>query len=291
MNTMDKSPIGLPKNSKKKPRVAQEATITAKTSISEHMIRLSFHAKALIGKEFPFSDHYVKLLFIPQGAPYSIPFNLADIQQNYPPEQQPIKRTYTLRNIDPGTGNFDIDFVSHGDIGLAGPWAARAQVGEKIMFLGPGGKWKPEEKYPHFIFAGDEAAAPAIIESLQALPQSSTAEVFLEIAHDNAHIPVPENHNITYHWVPRQGAVHGTQLMQAVRHADYDWSVSTSWFVHGVAEMIKDIRRFLFVEHNVSPADVSISGYWRLGMTEDQWQASKGEFNRSIEAEENALKK
>jgi NADPH-dependent ferric siderophore reductase len=60
----------------------------------------------------------------------------------------------------------------------------------------------------------------------------------------------------------------------------------TSWFVHGVAEMIKELRRFLFVDSGVPREDVSISGYWRIGMTEDQWQESKKDFNAELEAAE-----
>ena len=60
------------------------------------------------------------------------------------------------------------------------------------------------------------------------------------------------------------------------------------WFVHGVAEMVKDIRRYLFVDRSVPRADVSISGYWRTGMTEDGWQSSKHDFVAQMDAEESA---
>jgi hypothetical protein len=52
--------------------------------------------------------------------------------------------------------------------------------------------------------------------------------------------------------------------------------------------MIRDLRRFLFVDSGVEKSDVSISGYWRLGMVEDEWQASKREFNEENEAAEAA---
>ena len=64
--------------------------------------------------------------------------------------------------------------------------------------------------------------------------------------------------------------------------------VSIDAFVHGVAEMIKDLRRFLFVELGLHRSDVSISGYWRSGMNEDGWQSSKHEFVAGMEAEEAA---
>ena len=57
-------------------------------------------------------------------------------------------------------------------------------------------------------------------------------------------------------------------------------------FVHGNAEMVRDLRRYLFVERGLDRGSVSISGYWRSGHTEDRWQATKGEFNRQMELEE-----
>ena len=92
------------------------------------------------------------------------------------------------------------------------------------------------------------------------------------------------------HWVIRNGATHGTELSRVVRQAGVPDGKNTSWFIHGVAEMIKEMRRFLFVESEVPKQDVSISGYWRIGMTEDQWQASKRDFNAEIEAEEERAK-
>ncbi|MDN6619064.1 MAG: siderophore-interacting protein, partial [Corynebacterium variabile] len=44
----------------------------------------------------------------------------------------------------------------------------------------------------------------------------------------------------------------------------------------------------LFVDHGLPKEDVSSSGYWRLGMGEDEWQASKREFTEEIEAAEAA---
>lgn len=57
-------------------------------------------------------------------------------------------------------------------------------------------------------------------------------------------------------------------------------------FVHGNAEMIKDLRRFLLVEQGLPRDRVSISGYWRTGQKEDAWQAGKGDFVAQMEREE-----
>ncbi|AIT60889.1 siderophore-interacting protein [Corynebacterium doosanense] len=269
----------------RKPRQAQEATVTGRTELSPDMVRLSLNAPGLRGRDLAFTDHYVKLLFAPAGADYSWPFDVAELRETREPAERPVTRTYTFRRVDTATGDFDLDFVLHGDEGLAGPWARNAQVGDTLGFLGPGGAWRPEEGYEHFVLAGDEAAAPAIAAAIEHLPAGTTAEVYVEIAAEGHEFDMPRREGVTLTWVPRSGATEGTELSRVVRAAGYP-EKRTSWFIHGVAEMIKELRRFLFVDGEIERADASISGYWRLGMTEDGWQASKRDFVAEMEREE-----
>src|SRR3546814_848500 len=67
------------------------------------------------------TDHYVKIQF------------------------EDVTRTYTLRWVDAAAQRLAIDFVVHGDQGLAGPWAASAQAGDVLRFSGPGGDWRSGE--------------------------------------------------------------------------------------------------------------------------------------------------
>lgn len=271
---------------KRKPRKAHEATVTGRRQVSPDLVRLHMNSQAFIGKELEFTDHYIKLLFVPESADYSWPFDIQQIRAEQPRDKQPILRTYTLFNVNSETGDFDIDFVSHGDSGLAGPWARRAEVGEKLGFLGPGGAWGPTEDYEHFVFAGDESAAPAISAGLKRLPDGATATAYIEIEAEDRKFELPTRDGVEITWIVRNGATHGTELSRVVRADGIPQGKKTGWFIHGVAEMIKELRRFLFVESGIPKDDVSISGYWRIGMTEDQWQASKREFNAKIEAEE-----
>lgn len=275
---------------RRKPRKANEATVTGRRLLSPDLVRLSLNAPAFVGKDLEFTDHYLKLLFVPEGADYSWPFNVEQVREQQPRDKQPVTRTYTLINLDSSTGDFDVDFVTHGDAGLAGPWARVAEVGEKIGFFGPGGAWGPSVDYEHFIFAGDESAAPAIGAGLKRLPEGATATAYIEIEAEDRKFELPARDGVDIHWVIRNGATHGTELSRVVRQAGVPDGKNTSWFIHGVAEMIKEMRRFLFVESEVPKQDVSISGYWRIGMTEDQWQASKRDFNAEIEAEEERAK-
>lgn len=280
---------GIPHVTKpKRPaRPAHEATVTGRRQLSPNMVRLSLNAPALIGRELEHTDHYIKLLFVPEGADYAWPYDLPTIRDTKPRAEQPVTRTYTFRSVDTVTGDFELDFVLHGDAGLAAPWARGAQVGEKIGFSGPGGAWHPETGYEHFVLAGDESAGPAIAAAIEALPEGATASAYVEVDGPEEEFEMPQPDAVELTWVHRRGDVAGSALSDAVRAAGYP-EKKTSWFIHGVAEMIKEMRRFLFIDGEVAKADVSISGYWRLGMTEDQWQASKQEFNAQIEQDEAA---
>src|SRR3954466_93637 len=108
------------------------------------MIRVVLGGEGLAG--FPagaFTDHYVKLLFPPAGATYGAPFDVEQVRAELPAEQWPMTRTYTVRAWDAGAGELTIDFVWHGDEGVAGPWAATAAPGDRIQFFGPGGGYAP----------------------------------------------------------------------------------------------------------------------------------------------------
>lgn len=267
-------------------RVLRHATVTATERVSPCLVRLTFASPDLAGADLPFTDHYIKILFPPAEAPYSAPFDPEVVRERFP-EHAPVTRTYSLRTHDAESGTITVDFVEHGDDGLAGPWAARAKVGDEIGFFGPGGAWAPDAEHTSYVLAGDEAAAPAISAALESLPAGARAIAFLEVADDDSRFAVPVGEGVEVVWVARAGAPYGSRLAETVR-AQAPTDKGVAWFVHGVAEMVKDLRRYLFVELGLDRANVSISGYWRTGMTEDGWQSSKREFVAGMEEQEAA---
>lgn len=124
---------------------AQGAQVLRTERITPHMVRVVLGGDGLAGFALSgFTDHYVKLCFAPEGADYAHPFDMARIREEYPRELWPTTRTYTVRSWDPVTRELAIDFVVHGDEGLAGPWALRAAPGDQVTFLGPGGGYGPD---------------------------------------------------------------------------------------------------------------------------------------------------
>jgi len=216
-----------------------------------------------------FTDHYVKIHF---GPPVEA-------------GQRPVTRTYTIRWFDRETNELAIDFVVHGTQGLAGPWAAAARPGDSIAFNGPGGAWAPDLTADVHLLVGDESAVPAIAAALEALPSDATAEVFVEVAGPGFQPELQSAPGTVVNWVHRGREPYGEPLARAVRSAPLPAGKMAA-FVHGNAGMVKDLRRFLFLERGVDRGAVSISGYWRTDYTEDRWQATKSEFVAAMEADE-----
>ena len=274
----------------RRPRVARVGVVLRTSWVTPHMIRVVLGGPGLTG--FPageFTDHYVKLLFPPDGAPYATPFDMEQVQAALPRELWPVTRTYTVRAWDPASGELTIDFVYHGDEGLAGPWAASAAPGDRIQFFGPGGGYAPDPDADWHLLAGDESALPAIAAALPRLPEGARALVLVEVAgasEEQADL-VPAD-GVDLVWLHRGDRPPGEVLVAAVRSAVLPAGAGHV-FVHGEAGLVRELRLHLRVERGLAPASTSISGYWRLGRTEDRWQAEKRDWNAEVEAAEKTL--
>jgi NADPH-dependent ferric siderophore reductase len=271
----------------RRPRTPRVGEVLRTSYVSPHMIRVVLGGEGLTG--FPagaFTDHYVKLLFPPAGATYGAPFDVEQVRAELPAEQWPMTRTYTVRAWDAGAGELTIDFVWHGDEGVAGPWAATAAPGDRIQFFGPGGGYAPSADADWHLLAGDESALPAIGAALERLPGGARALVFVEVAGpEEEQTDLAVGDGVELRWVHRGDAAPGEALVAEVRGAALPAGTG-SLFVHGEAGAVRELRRHLRDAHGLPRELTSISGYWRRGDTEDRWQATKREWNAAIEAEE-----
>ncbi|MFC9847044.1 siderophore-interacting protein [Streptomyces sp. NPDC060223] len=229
------------------------------------------------------TDHYVKLLFGVEGVTYPEPFDMKVIREEFPRDQWPVTRTYTVRHWNPEHRELTLDFVVHGDEGLAGPWAANVQPGELVRFNGPGGAYAPDASADWHLLAGDESALPAIAAALESLPAGAVAHAFVEISDPAEEQKIDSDVDVV--WLHRGERPVGEALVEAVRALEFPEG-RVHAFVHGEAGFVKELRRLLRVEHEFPREDLSISGYWRLGHNEDGWQASKREWNAQVEAEQ-----
>jgi NADPH-dependent ferric siderophore reductase len=246
------------------PKPITSLTVTASEQLSPGMVRLHFRSddlSAFLGNDF--TDRYVKLIF----------GEAALLEQG----QRPLMRTYTVIDPDPVTGTLAIDFVVHGTEGIAGPWASTAMPGDTISARGPSGAYAPDPTADWHLFAGDEAAIPAIRQSLAALPDDAVGYVVIEVDAPTYVQPVAAPDQVEVTWLYRSDAAQ-PGLAATVRALPWREG-RVHAFVHGEAQAVMhEIRPYLLRERNVPRSDVSISGYWRQGRTKEAFREWKAEL-------------
>lgn len=252
------------------------------------MTRVVVSGEGLVGLAAgEYTDHYIKVLFPQPGVAYPEPFDIGTIRETMAPESWPAVRTYTIRRWLPDIPEMWVDFVIHGDVGAAGPWALRAKPGDLFRFMGPGGGYAPEATADWHLLVGDESALPAIAAALAGMPTGAHVKAFIEVADADEVQKLPSPGDAEISWLYRDGGAVGDTLVAAVRDLEFP-SGQVHAFVHGEATFVRDLRRHLRRDRGIALSRLSISGYWRRGMNEDGWQSSKREWNQQIEAQENA---
>lgn len=241
------------------PRPPVELEVLATERLGAQLVRVRLGGPGLAAfEDRPETDKYVKLQFQTADAP-----------------PRPITRTYTVRALDQAAGWLDIDFVVHGDEGLAGPWAASVQPGARLSLLGPGGGYRPDPAADWHLLVGDLSAVPAIAAALEALPELAVGVVIVEATDHAAVIDLPAPVGVDVRWII--DADHAEQaLADAVRGLDW-LPGEVGVFAHGERESMKALRRVLFEERALARSQVSLSGYWARGRTEERFQAEKRE--------------
>jgi len=246
--------------------------VTGSTWLSPDLVRVT-----LAGEQFadfadrPETDKYAKLYFPPAGSTLEPPYDLATLRDAVPFEELPSVRTYTIRRVDPVARTIDIDFVVHGDTGIAGPWAAHAKAGDRLTMSAPGGGYSPDPTVDHHVFIGDESAIPAIWSALESLPADAPVTTFVETRSAAHRIEAPAGAIVQ--WVDEDHDAPGARLVSMVDAAA--WPVGrVQVFAHGERGAMKALRPLL-LERGVARADLSLSAYWARGRTEDAFQAEK----------------
>lgn len=226
----------------------------------------------------PETDKYVKILFADPSLGLTPPYDMDALRERLAPEQMPSRRTYTVRAVDAEAQEITLDFVTHGDRGIAGPWAASAQPGDLVAFTGPGGGYEPDPAADWHFLVGDDSAVPAIAAALEAMPADATGVVLLEVDGPADTIDLAAPTGMAVRWVYRDGAPAGSEhaLVSAVRDAPWQ-AGDVQVFAHGEREAMKELRDYFLGERGLERRRVSLSAYWAYGRDEDTFQAEKRE--------------
>ncbi|MDQ7809582.1 siderophore-interacting protein [Amycolatopsis sp. A133] len=242
--------------------------VTAVRRVTPRTVRVTFTGDGL-GELEPWPDQQLKLLFPPPGRPVRLPPAGDDVMRWYqtylaiPAEERPVMRSYTVRGRDPGRAAIDVDFVLHaGPAGPATAWASRAAVGEVLGRYGPDPAYRRSlSTADTLLCAGDETAIPALASILS---EVDNTVAFVEVADAAEEQPLPGE----VHWLHRNGAEHGSRLLEAVRGAALPAGSVAAWLA-GEASTVRALRRHLVGDRGLAKSAVEFTGYWRRSLTQD----------------------
>lgn len=247
--------------------------------LTPHLVRIVAGGPGIAAVEDNgFTDAYTKMHFAPAEAQLTPPYDLAELREQLPVELLPSVRTYSIRHFDLDAGQIWIDFVTHGDEGVAGPWAAAAKPGDPVVLGGMGGGYAPDATADWHLLVGDESSIPAIASALEAMPADAVGTVFLEVQNESEHLELTVPVGIEVHWLHRGDREAGTtdELIDAVRALDWREG-RVQVFAHGERGAMKQLRPFMTDERGLDRTQLSLSAYWAYGRREDAFQAEKRE--------------
>ncbi len=263
----------------KKARAQHVLTVESTQWLGPHLIRVVAGGPSLA--EFGHdgsTDAYVKLQFAHPALGLEPPYDIAALRETLPQEQMPVTRTYTVRWFDRTARKLALDFVVHGDSGIAAPWAAKAKPGDQLVLSDPGSGYSPDPKAQWHVFIGDLAGLPAISVAIESLPPEANGVAYIEISEPADILEIMNASKVQINWLhnPNEHDIDflARALTQAQWPAANDKGVGVQVFAHGERESIKAIRKALAVRE-IPRAAISISGYWARGRTEDAFQAEK----------------
>lgn len=181
--------------------------------------------------------------------------------QTLPVSKRPTVRNYTLRDWRPETRELDIDFVIHGDTGVAGPWSLAAQPGDPAVILDQGCGWPGADGY--LLITADETGIPATLGILRDLPRNARGVAMVELADlaDAQDVEVPEGMDL--HWlVRRPGQNPGDVVLAALTDLDLP-EADRYAFTVGESRLVTGVRRHLVRQRGWGKDEVTFCGYWK----------------------------
>ncbi|WP_406300076.1 siderophore-interacting protein [Embleya sp. NBC_00888] len=169
-----------------------------------------------------------------------------------------VKRHYTIRHARPQVGEWDIDAVLHPGGGPGSTWAASAEPGSPVEFVGPKGKLQLRPADGH-LFVGDEASLPAIAALTEALPAGQEATVVVETESPADRVPIAAGR---VRWLERDGVPAGDpQALLAAVAKEFRAGRFEQVYLLTEAHAARALRELVHGA-GVGPDHVFAKGYW-----------------------------
>ncbi|KPB00531.1 FAD-binding 9, siderophore-interacting domain-containing protein [Ahrensia marina] len=244
-------------------------TVERAQYITPNMIRITFAGDELNGIATDRAGGNCKILLPDEGQ------SREDFAQQLEDGPKPVIRTYTVRSFRENPLEMDVDFVAHGDSGPAARWASRAKPGDFCGFAGPSLPKLTKFYADYYLIAADMTALPVACATLEAMPDDAKGIAVFEILSEADKQPIKAPAGIEIHWL-----VSPDPHLPSPLQEDFIRSLSLpngtiQTCIAGESSVIRALRIYLVNEKQIPKEDAYISGYWKIGLIEDEHQIEK----------------
>lgn len=179
-----------------------------------------------------------------------------------PRATRPVIRNYTVREFRPEARELDIDFVVHGDDGVAGPWAGSLPLGASVGLIDQGCGYRALDT-DWTLLVGDESALPAVVGILRDLPSDARGHALIEVPDldDRQEVEAPDGFDVQ--WIVRRpDAVIGRTALEHLHELPF-LGGTVNAFAAGESKLATGARRHLVNDRGVPKSNITFCGYWR----------------------------
>lgn len=248
------------------------AEVVRTERVTPNMMRVTFGGDDLARYEFQGFDQWFRLALPVRGESglerMPSKFDVGGYMKYLalPKSTRPVVRNYTVRAFRRDPLELDVDFVSHGDDGVAGPWAATVDPGARVAFIDQGCGFTNAPCDWNLIVA-DESGLPAAAGILRDLPRDARGHAIIELFDERDRQDVQAPEGITVQWLTRgHDDPPGTLALPALRALEFPEGTPYAFCV-GEQALAAGARRNLVKERGIDKKHVTFSGYWRIGQS------------------------
>lgn len=250
-------------------RAPRLLTVERATFVTPNMVRITFSGESLVGIPSSSAGGNCKIMIPETGQSRDEFLKLL----NEGP--RPTTRTYTVREVRTDPMEMDIDFVAHGLEGPASAWAINADRGDFCGFAGPSAPKVTEFYADWYLIAADMSAIPVAAATLEAMPRDAKGIAIFEIISEKDKQSIATPPGIECHWLispdPHKPSSKQMSFVESIEWPD--GIIQTC--IAGESNVIKSLRHYVNIVRQVDRKHTYISGYWKIGLIEDEHQAMK----------------
>lgn len=207
------------------------------------------------------------------------PVRQADGTLDYPADDEPEIRSYTVRRFDPAAPELVIDFVRHAG-GAAATWAIQAQAGD-VVYLSPAKGWySPPADTSWQLLLADLTGLPALGRILEELPAGMRAITVAEVATEADRQHIESAAEVSYQWLVAGNGHAPSRLFEVLKQIEFPAGPGYIWFA-GEAADSRTVRKHVRRELGWATDRFTIIGYWRRD--QERWLARYEPLGETLE--------